>query len=210
MEIFDITLSIQEGMAVWPGQSSVELAYLSHTEQGDSATVTRLRMSVHTGTHLDAPMHFIQGGAGVETLDLNVLIGPAWMIDLSDAAHITAEALAAADIPAGTERLLIRTRNSQHWAAGQYFEFDRDYVAIEDDGAAWLVERGVRLVGVDYYSVAPFGNTKPTHITLLSAGVIPVEGLDLIRIEPGVYELICLPLKIAGRAGAPCRAVLRR
>jgi arylformamidase len=159
------------------------------------------------GTHVDAPAHFIPGGAGIESLDLNVLIGPALVVEAGQVQAISAEVLDGLAIPAGTQRLLLRTANSRLWRRPEN-QFVEDFVAITADGARWLVEHGVRLVGVDYLSVAPFHDLVPTHQILLSAGVIPVEGLDLSHVEPGPYQLICLPIKMAGSDGAPARAVL--
>ena len=207
MPIHDITLTITPSLPVWPGDPPVNLPKPARMDRGDTYTLTRLDISAHTGTHLDAPAHFIAGGAGVETLDLNVLIGPALVVDAGDADALTADVLASLPIPAGTERVLFKTRSSALWndtSAG----FVEDFVAVTGDGAQWLVDRGVRLVGVDYLSVAPFDDPIPCHQILLAAGVIPVEGLDLRQINPGLYQLICLPIKIGGSDGAPCRAVL--
>ncbi len=178
------------------------------------ATVSRLDMGAHTGTHVDAPIHFIAAGSGVEALDLNVLVGPALVVQVLEADVLSAEVLAGLAIPVGTERVprlrrgvLFRTRNSDRWARGER-EFYEDFVAITEDGARWLVERGVRLVGVDYLSVGPFDDTVPTHRILLGAGIVAVEGLNLSGIAPGVYQLVCLPLNIPGSDGAPARVIL--
>lgn len=207
MAIYDISLTITPTLPVWPGDPPVRLTQPAHLERGDSYTITRLDISAHTGTHLDAPAHFIRGGAGVETLDLNVLIGPAFVVDARGYTILTAEVLEALAIPHGSTRLLLRTDNSLIWQRGAA-GFVEQFTAIAPDGAQWLVDRGVQLVGIDYLSVAPFDDGVSTHEILLSAGVIAVEGLDLGAIEPGAYQLICLPIKIAGADGAPCRAVL--
>jgi arylformamidase len=209
MTIYDITLTITPTLPVWPGDPPVQLSQPSHLERGDICTITRLDISAHTGTHLDAPAHFIRGGATVETLDLDVLIGPALVVDARGRGHLTAEALEALAIPPYVKRLLLRTDNSAIWQAGDS-AFVEDFVAIEPSGASWLVERGIRLVGIDYLSVAPFEDGAPTHQILLGAGVIAVEGLNLSAIEPGEYQLICLPIRIGDSDGAPCRAVLIR
>jgi arylformamidase len=156
---------------------------------------------------VDAPAHFIRGGTGVDTLELNVLVGLALVAEVRDADALTADVLAELAIPLGAERVLFRTRNSNLWARGVQ-EFDEDFVAITEDGARWLVERGIVLVGVDYLSVAPFGASRPTHEMLLQAGVVVVEGLNLSGIRPGMYQLVCLPLKVEGGDGAPARAIL--
>jgi len=207
MPIYDISLPISESLVVWPGYLPVSITQPFHLTRGDTATVSHLSMGAHTGTHVDAPAHFILGGAGVETLDLNVLVGPALVVEATEADILSAEVLEGLPIPANTERVLFRTRNSDRWARGEH-EFHRDFVAIAEDGARWLVARAIRLVGVDYLSVGPFGEGASTHRTLLKAGVIPVEGLNLSGIGPGVYQLVCLPLNVVGGDGAPARAIL--
>ena len=207
MPIYDISLPISESLVVWPGDPGVRITQSSHLDRGDGVTVSHLDMGAHTGTHVDAPCHFILGGAGVDSLDLEVLVGPALVVHAPEAGSLTTEILEGLDIPPGTERLLFCTRNSEQWLRDDK-EFYKAFVAISDDGARWLVERGVKLVGVDYLSVGAFGNTVPTHRILLGAGVIAVEGLNLNGIAPGTYQFVCLPLKIAGGDGAPARAIL--
>jgi arylformamidase len=209
MPIYDISLTITPALPVWTGDPPVRLTQPSHLERGDICTITRLDISAHTGTHLDAPAHFIRGGATVESLDLNALIGPALVVDARGRGHLTAEALEALAVPPYVQRLLLRTDNSALWQRGET-TFAEDFIAIAPSGAAWLVDHGVRLVGIDYLSVGPFDNGIPTHEILLGAGVIAVEGLDLSAVEPGEYQLVCLPIKIGGADGAPCRAVLIR
>ena len=207
MHIHDISLPISESLVVWPGDPPVRITQPLHLDRGDEATVSHLDMGAHTGTHVDAPAHFVLGGSGVDALDLNVLVGPALVVHALEADALSAEVLAALPIPPGTERVLFRTRNSELWARGKH-EFREDFVAITEDGARWLIERGTRLVGVDYLSVAPFDDVTPTHQALLRAGIVPLEGLNLSGLNPGVYQLVCLPLKVAGADGAPARAIL--
>jgi len=207
MPIYDLSLPISESLVVWPGDGAIRIVQTSHVERGDPATVTRLDMGAHTGTHVDAPAHFIPGAPGVDSLDLDALVGPALVVHAGEADLLTADVLDALSIPPGAERLLFRTRNSERWARGEH-EFFTDFVAIPEDGARWLVERGVRLVGVDYLSVGPYVDPVPTHQVLLSAGIVAVEGLNLHGIAPGVYRLVCLPLRITGSDGAPARAIL--
>jgi arylformamidase len=207
MPIYDITLTISNDLPVWPGDTPVNLVRNKDMHQGEVCTLSQLTSSVHVGTHLDAPMHFLRDGHGVDQIDLNKLIGPCSVIDLPAAMSIDAAALAQANIPAGTRRLLIRTRNSEHWAHPDKV-FHTDFVAIDPSGAEWLAQHGLHLVGVDYLSVGAFEGGIPTHEILLSNGIVPVEGLDLSRIEPGEYQLICLPLKLKDCDGAPVRAVL--
>lgn len=209
MRIYDITLTISNRLPVWPGDPPVQVSRVLDLARGDAVTLTHLDMGAHTGTHVDAPAHFISGGATVETLPLDVLIGPARVVHVPDVDVITAEVVATADIPLQTTRVLFRTRNSNLWAQGET-EFRTDFVALSEDAARWLVAHGIRLVGVDYLSVAGFENPRPVHEILLRAGVIVVEGLDLSAIPAGEYDLVCLPLKIAGAEGAPARVVLIR
>ncbi|KAF0108284.1 MAG: putative metal-dependent hydrolase [Anaerolineaceae bacterium] len=208
MKIHDITLTISPAMPVWPGDPPVTLEQIESMDRGAHANVTRLDMSAHTGTHVDAPHHFLNDGRTVENLPLDVLTGPALVVQLPNSLDlITAAALEAASIPAGTERLLLRTRNSDLWAR-RATDFFPSFVGISADGAEWLVRRGLRLVGIDYLSVAPFQQSEPTHRILLAAGIVLLEGADLHTVPPGAYDLYCLPLKLLGSDGAPARAVL--
>lgn len=209
MKIYDVTLPISESSVVWPGDGGVQFKQMSSVEQGDNSTVTRLTLSAHTGTHVDAPKHFIAGAGSVDKLSLDTLIGPAWVADAGIANALTAGVIRALDIPPGTERVLFKTTNSELWAYGEK-TFFKSYVAISEDGAQWLLDAGVKLVGIDYLSVAPFGNTGPVHRQLLEASVILLEGLNLTGIRQGEYQLVCLPLKIAGCDGAPARVVLTK
>jgi arylformamidase len=161
------------------------------------------------GTHVDAPFHFISGGDPVEAMPLDVLMGPAVVTYLPEVAAVTATDLEALDLPAGVQRLLLRTRNSKLWTTGVE-EFQPDFVALTVDAAQWVVQRGIRLLGVDYLSVQRFDDGPEVHQILLEARVVIVEGLNLAGVEPGEYELICLPLKLTGAEGAPARAVLRK
>lgn len=206
-DIHDISLTISPDLPVWPGDPAVQMTQPISLAQGDVCTVTRLDISAHTGTHVDAPAHFIPGGAGVDSLDLDVLIGPAWVTAVPDVPQITAPVLAALAIPPGTTRLLCQTRNSERWARGET-TFATDFIAISADGAEWLAANNIRLIGVDYLSVSPFSDTIHPHQILLGAEIVVLEGLDLSAVEPGEYELVCLPLKLAGADGAPARAVL--
>ncbi len=208
MAIHDITLPISPGMIVWPGDPPVILEKISSMDEGEHDNVSRLSSSVHAGTHVDAPHHFLNDHRTVEMLPLGVLIGPAVVVRIPDEVDlITAAVLGVAAIPAGAERVLFRTRNSGFWAKGKR-DFSTDFVGVSVDGAGWLVERGIRLVGIDYLSIAPYKQSIPAHRALLEPGIVVLEGLDLSRISPGPYELYCLPLKLAGSDGAPARVIL--
>ena len=207
MRIHDISLTISNSLVTYPGDPGIQITLVHGIGKDHSSNLTKLDMGAHTGTHVDAPVHFIDGAPASETLDLRILIGPAVVIDATKEDNISGKSLGDLNIPEGSERVLFRTRNSEIWKS-KPGEFAPDFVAITEDGAEWLVERGIRLVGIDYLSIGPFHQGAPTHKVLLEAGVIPIEGLDLSRIAPGSYFLICLPLKIEGSDGAPSRVVL--
>jgi len=207
MRTYDITLTISPELPTWPGDPRVALERVGKIEEGSNANVSRVDMGVHTGTHVDAPFHFLQDGSTVETLDLSLLIGRAYVLHLPDVDVITAAVLESAQIPPRTRRVLFKTRNSDYWARGDT-EFQTDFVGLSEDGADYLVRRGVKLVGMDYLSIAPFKKSRPTHERLLEAGVVVVEGLNLTEVEQGRYTIYCLPLKIANSDGAPARAIL--
>ena len=208
MPIHDISLTISVSLPIWPGDPALELELVESMDKGAHANVTRFCTSVHIGTHVDAPHHFLNDGRTVENLPLDVLTGPCFVAQLPDDIDaITADVLASTPIPNETVRLLFGTRNSHLWAKGET-QFQTDFVAVTEDGAQWLVEHGIRLVGVDYLSVAPYGESAPTHTILLKAGIVVVEGLNLSQVPRGFYHLYCLPLKIAGSDGAPARAIL--
>jgi arylformamidase len=207
MAIHDISLGVAPGMPIWPGDPPLELERFSSIAAGQEVNVTRLASCAHIGTHVDAPLHFIDGGASVDQLSLKDLNGRAYVVDLPHADVLDRKTLEAARIPQRTRRLLFKTRNSKLWVKGET-AFQEDFVAIDASGAEWLVNKGVRLVGVDYLSVAPYDAPAPTHRILLGAGVVVVEGLNLSDVTQGRYTLHCLPVKLVGADGAPARAIL--
>ena len=207
-QIKDITVPFRTDLPLWPGDPAPNLSLMKSQEGGYRCNVTRLDTGVHFGTHLDAPCHFIEGGKGVDELDLDVLVGPCVVVEIPDVMEITPEMLEAQNIPDGTTRLLLKTRNSAHWDDPGH-AFDKDYAAITADAAQWVVDRGIRLIGIDYLSIQLFADeVSTTHIVLLQDEVIIVEGLDFRDVSPGQYTLTCLPMKIAGADGAPVRAIL--
>ena len=208
-EIVDISVPLLPEMPVWPGDGDIRIVPIKRMAAGDKNNLSRLDCGVHTGTHVDAPWHFLEDGSTAEQLPLDAMIGEAFVTYLPEVDVITAETLAQLTLPGGTTRLLLRTRNSDLWETG-VTEFRKDFVALTSDAAQWLVDQGIRLIGVDYLSVHRYGDNAPTHQILLGAGIIIVEGLNLTGVAPGKYELICLPLRLNGADGAPARAVLRR
>lgn len=207
MRTYDISLTVSTELPTWPGDPAVVIDQIQTIEDGDQANVSTLFMSLHTGTHVDAPLHFLEDGVAVDQLILKTLIGRAFVLHLPEVDMVTAAVLEQAELPPRTRRVLLRTRNSEYWAEGRR-EFQKDYVGISPDGAQYLVDRGVQLVGVDYLSVAPYDDAVRTHQILLGSGVVIVEGLDLSAVSDGRYNLYCLPMKIAGVEGAPARAIL--
>jgi arylformamidase len=203
----DVSVPIRAGMVHWPGNPAVELERTEDLEHGDPATVSRLSLGVHTGTHVDAPVHFIAGAAGVEALPLEALLGPARVLAIGDPRSIGVDALRALE-PRPGERLLFKTRNSPHcWQAEGFVE---DFVYLSLEGARFLAERRVRTVGIDYLSIAGMEDGVATHRALLDADICIIEGLDLTGVEAGGYEMLALPMRIEGADGAPARVLLRR
>jgi arylformamidase len=206
--VYDISLTISAELPVWPGDPKVILERVNKIENGANSNVSRLELSVHTGTHVDAPFHFLPGESTVESLSIDILTGNALVIELPDACGvIDACVVTAAGIAPGTQRVLFKTRNSRYWAEN-VADFQTGFVGVLADGAEQLVKLGVRLVGIDYLSISPYKNSRPTHEALLKAGVVIVEGLDLSQVPAGEYLLVCLPLKLKDSDGAPARAVL--
>ncbi len=207
MRTYDITLTITPQIVVWPGDPPVSIKHSSSIAAGDNSNVSEISMSCHTGTHVDAPDHFLNNGVTVEDLSLDLLVGRAYVLYLPDVDLITAAVLMEADIPPRTRRLLFKTRNSQLWANGGK-SFQTDYVGLSVDAAELLVDRNVKLVGIDYLSIAPYKMGAPVHTILLAAGVVVIEGLDLSKVSQGRYTLHCLPMKLGGVEGAPARCIL--
>ena len=207
-EIIDVTLTLRPDLAAWPDSAEFRLTPTMRISAGEGYNVSKLEFDLHMGTHVDAPWHCMEHGRTVENLPVDVLIGPACVAHLPDPQIITASDLESLAMPPDTRRLLLRTRNSELWRKG-IPEFREDYVALAVDAAQWVVDRGIALIGVDYLSVEPFDHGPLAHRMLLAAEVVILEGLDLSAVEPGLYELLCLPMKIGGADGAPARAVLR-
>lgn len=207
-EWIDVSVPVCTGMAHWPGDPETCVTRVSDMELGDTCNVSRIECSAHAGTHVDAPLHFLREGQAVDAAPLDALIGPARVIEIADAGEVRREELQAHRIRTG-ERILLKTRNSLRcWNSGVFLE---DFIGVSLDAAEFLAGRRVRLVGIDYLSVGGFGgDSDSVHRALLKAGIWIVEGLNLASIQPGCYDLLCLPLRLAGSDGAPARAVLRR
>jgi arylformamidase len=198
VSIIDISVPVRPGMVTYPGDPDVRLVREQAIADGSVANISRLDFGVHTGTHVDAPIHFVEGAGAAETLPLDVLVGPAVVVDATAADGDLDETL---ELPAIADRILFKTRNSDLWARD---EFEADFVRLGIGLARRLATARVTLVGVDYLSVGD----ETVHELLLGLGVVVIEGLDLRDVEPGPYQLVCLPLKLVGSDGAPARAVL--
>ncbi len=205
---FDISVPIYSGMAHWPDNPAVRIERMQDMKRGDAANVSKIEMGAHTGTHMDAPRHFLADGGGIDEMPLDATIGPARVIRIEHPEAILPAELEGHNLQAG-ERVLFRTQNSERcWNTDQFIE---DFVYVSAAAAQFLVDRQVRTVGVDYLSVGGYVyDGVETHQILLGAGLWVIEGLNLAAVEPGSYELICLPLRIVGADGAPARAVLRK
>jgi len=202
-QLIDVSMPLGRGMPRWPGDPPPRIERLLDRRRGDACTLSALALSAHAGTHVDAPAHYLAGGRSVAAMDLAGLIGPARVLEIADAAEVTAAELARHRVRRG-DRVLLKTRNSLPGAPGR---LARDYVALTAEAAAWLAARGVRAVGVDGLSVDPPASDA-AHLALLGAGVWIIEGLRLAGVAPGRWELLCLPLHLATE-GAPARAILR-
>ncbi|HYH87224.1 MAG TPA: cyclase family protein [Pyrinomonadaceae bacterium] len=212
MPNYDISVPIAPGVTpTYPGDPGIEVGSWAAIARGDAANVSVLHFGAHTGTHIDAPAHFIEGAHGIPSLPLDTLVGEARVVEIPASALVVEESHVEEDALCGARRVLFKTRNSGFWASSGN-RFREDFTFIAPGAARALVARGVRLVGFDYLSVEKFGSEGfETHLALLSSSVVIVEGLDLSAVAPGLYELICLPLKLeAGTGdGAPARAILR-
>ena len=203
----DISVPIGPDTPIFDGDPPFRIELAASMAAGAICNVSRVDMGIHTGTHLDAPRHFIDGAAATESISLDDCIGPAWVVDATALSRtIGAADIAGLDIPPGETRLLFKTPNSELWGKPG---FQSGFIALDGGAAAVLVERGVRLVGNDYLSIAPFGDPVATHRTLLAAGAVILEGTDLRGVEPGPVDLLCLPIRLVGSDGVPARALVR-
>ena len=204
MALHDVSIPIHPGMVIYHDNPGVEIELDSAIARGATANVSEVTMGAHTGSHVDGPSHFYDSRRGADSLPLEAMVGPALVMELGELASgsITGEDLREAGIPAGTERLLLKTSNSELWNRD---EFTRDFLRLDGSAADHVLELGIRLIGIDYLSIGD----PEAHLALLGAGVVALEGLDLREIEPGAYELLCLPLRLLDTDGAPARVVLR-
>ncbi|WP_197549187.1 cyclase family protein [Candidatus Nitrospira inopinata] len=203
----DVTVPLRNGMVRWPGNPPVRVRRVLDMNKGDECTVTSISLGVHSGTHMDAPQHFLRTGLGIDAMPVDAGVGRARVVAVNNPAFITVEELRRHRVRRG-ERLLFKTCNSSRcWKTNRFL---KDFVSLDEEAAHWLVDQGVRTVGIDYLSVAGYkSDTAAIHTILLKGGVWIIEGLNLSGVRPGVYDMLCLPLKIAGGDGAPARALLK-
>ena len=207
MKLIDVSVPLDASLPTYPGNTPYSLEATKRIARGDSSNVSALHMSAHAGTHVDAPRHFFDAGAGAEAFPLEMLIGRARVVEVRARGGIGAEELADANLSEEV-RLLIKTSNSKLWGSP---EFRENYIGLREAGAKFLLAHGIKVLGVDYLSVEEFKRSgAPAHHVLLGGGVIVIEGLNLRDVDPGVYEMFCLPLRVVGSDGAPARVVLRR
>ncbi len=207
MKLYDITLALDENLPGWPDHDSYELKYLKEIEKGDRCNLCEIKTSTHFGTHIDAPGHYVDGGKKLVDLDLDLLIGDVLVIEVEGSENIKVSDLEG-KVPDETRRLIVKTANSDFIGDDVFHE---EYQSFTPEAMSWLLKKGVKLLGIDYFSIAPFNDLIEPHEIFLGAGdTIALEGVDLREVKPGNYELICLPIKIAGAYGAPVRAVLRK
>ena len=206
-KLLDVSVRLVAGLPAYPGNPEFELQPVKRIAEGASSNVSRLVMGTHTGTHVDAPKHFFDDGVGVDALPLDLLLGRTRVVEITKQGGIGAAELTEAGLREDI-RVLLKTSNSALWNGEG---FHQDYTHLTEAGARYLVDQGVKVIGIDYLSVEQFKKAgAPAHRTLLSQGVVIIEGLNLSEAEPGMYEMYCLPLRIAGGDGAPARVILKR
>lgn len=208
-ELIDISVPLHPGLPLWPQTPTLRIAQEMSLANGDEANVSRLDLDAHSGTHIDAPLHFIPDGDTTDDIPLHKFIGPCFVADCRGLQRITAADLEAARIPGDTRRLLLKTDNSTFWQDFQQ-PFRPDFCALSLDAARWIAQREMCLVGIDYHSIQMYDDPFDTHIVLLQHKIVILESLNLRDVPAGAYELLCLPLRVWGIEAVPVRAVLRR
>jgi len=208
MNIIDISIPLSEKTPVWEGDKGINVPRVAKIEEGSDFNVSRIELGVHAGTHIDAPFHVFKNGNTVDQIPLDTLIGSVQVVEIPDGISvIDKNCLTNLNFRDGIERILLKTSNSIYWETDP-FSFNKEYVAINSEGAKYLADMDLKLIGVDYFSVSSYDDLKQPHLILLDCGIVLLENIDLRQVVPEIYKLICLPLKIIGTDGAPVRAVL--
>jgi arylformamidase len=207
MKLIDVTVPLDASLPTYPGNTPFSIEAVKRIARGDSSNVSTLHMSAHAGTHVDAPRHFFDEAGGADALPLEMMVGRTRVVEITSRSGIGAEQLADLDL-SDDVRILFKTSNSRLWASP---EFHTDYVGVTASGAEHLIAHGIKVVGVDYLTVEEFKKPgAPAHHVLLGGGAIIIEGLNLRDVDPGIYDMLCLPLRVVGADGAPARVLLRR
>ena len=208
MKIIDITLPLSNQTLVWEGDQGITIEQTAFIKKGSDFNISRAEFGVHAGTHIDAPYHLNDQGYSVDMISLDKLIGKVQVLQIDESINlITKEVLLGSGFKKGTERLLLKTKNTQSWINNPH-QFVHDYAAIDSIAAAFLADAGIKFVGIDYLSISPFDDLKAPHQILLNAGIVILENAYLVNVEAGEYTLYCLPLYLVGTDGAPVRAIL--
>jgi arylformamidase len=207
-KIIDISIEISENMVLWEGDAGVKARRVMSLAKGDAYNLTRFYMSVHQGTHIDAPLHFLEDGSSTDCFPLDAMVGPVQVVQVDESIDlITKTVLEQCTIHTDCKRILFKTKNSIYWKSGDQ-NFHRNYCGITSDGARYLAELGMQLVGLDYLSISPLVDLEEPHRILMRKRVVILETLNLSEVEPGRYTLYCLPLKLVGTEGSPARVIL--
>ncbi len=210
MEIIDISIPLSNQTPVWEGDEGISIEQVAFKGKASDFNISRIEMGVHAGTHIDSPFHLNSQGYTVDKIPLETLIGPVSILEISpEWPAINSEALKASGFKPGIERIILKTRNTRYWIDDPY-GFHGEFLGINTEGAKYLAGQGIKLVGIDYFSASPKHDLVTPHEILLEAGIVILENAYLVDVEPGEYNLLCLPLKLLGTDGAPVRAVLTR
>lgn len=210
MEILDITLPLSNQTPVWEGDKGITIRQVAFRERSSDFNISRVEFGVHAGTHIDSPYHLSSQGYTVDKIPLDTLVGPAAVLEISsDVKFINPEALLSCGFKSGMDRIILKTQNTRFWVDDPT-GFHGDFIGINSEGAEFMVDQGVKLVGIDYFSASPMSDLVRPHEILLGAGVVILENAYLVDVNPGDYHLTCLPLKLMGTDGAPVRAILTR
>ena len=208
MKIIDITLPLSNQTLVWEGDKGITVEQIAFIKKGSDFNISRAEFGVHAGTHIDAPFHLDNQGYSVDKIPFDKLVGKIQVLQIDESINlITKEVLLRSGFKKGTERLLLKTKNTRNWIENPH-QFIRDYAAIDSNTAAFLVEAGIKFVGIDYFSISAYDDLKTPHLILLNAGIVILENAYLVNVEAGEYNLFCLPLYLIGTDGAPVRAIL--
>lgn len=207
-KIIDISVDISQNMVLWEGDAGIKARRVMTLAKGDAYNLTRLYMSVHQGTHIDAPLHFLEDGSSTDHFPLEKMVGPVQVVQVEDSIDlITKTVLEQCAIRTYCKRILFKTGNSNYWKNGDQ-TFHKDYCGITSDGARYLAGLNMQLVGMDYLSVSPMSDLEEPHRILMRKGIVILETINLAEVTPGVYNLYCLPLKLVGTEGSPARVIL--